>query len=89
LVTARVLKPTRDGDGIPLGCRYQNPILDTREYKVEFPDSSIGTYTANIIAENLAAKSNIESHPYALFVRIEDHRQTDDSRLFKDADNPN
>jgi hypothetical protein len=89
LVTARVLKCTRDGDGIPTGYRHQNPILDTREYEVEFPDSSIGTYTTNVIAENLAAQSDIESHPYALFVGIEDHRWTDDSRLFGDADNPN
>jgi hypothetical protein len=58
LVTARVLKRTRDGDGIPTGSRHQNPILDTREYEVEFPDSSIETYTANVIAENLAAQSD-------------------------------
>jgi hypothetical protein len=73
LVTARVLKCTRDGDGTPTGYRHQNPILDTREYEVKFPDSSIGAYTANVIAKNLAAQSDIESHPYALFVGIEDH----------------
>jgi hypothetical protein len=89
LVTARVLKRRRDGDGIPTGCRHQNPILDTREYEVELPNSSIGTYTANVIAENLAAQSDIESHLYALFVGIKDHRRTDDSRLFEDADNLN
>jgi Reverse transcriptase (RNA-dependent DNA polymerase) len=86
---ARVLKRTRDGDGVPTGYRHQNPILDTREYEVEFPVSSIETYTAKVIAENLAAQSDIESHPYALFVGIEDHRRTDDSKLFEDAGVPN
>jgi hypothetical protein len=31
LVKARVLKRTRDGDGVPTGYRHQNPILDTSE----------------------------------------------------------
>lgn len=45
-VRARVLKRTRDGDGIR---RHTNPILDTRQYKVEFPDGSIDVFTANTI----------------------------------------
>jgi hypothetical protein len=85
----KVLKRTRDGDGIPTGCRHQNPILDTREYEVEFPDSSIETYTTKVIAEYLAAQSDIDSHPYALFVGIKDHWRSDDSRLFEDAGNSN
>jgi hypothetical protein len=53
LITARVLKRTRDGDGIPTGCRNSNPILDTRQYEVQFPDGPVDTYTANVIAEKL------------------------------------
>ena len=89
LVKARVLKRTRDGDGVPTGYRHQNPILDTRQYEVEFPDDSIGTYTANVIAENLAAQADVETHPYDLFIGIEDHRRTDDSLMFEDSNNPN
>jgi hypothetical protein len=36
LATARVLRRTRDGDGVPCGCCNSNPILDTRQYEVEF-----------------------------------------------------
>jgi Reverse transcriptase (RNA-dependent DNA polymerase) len=87
LVKARVLKRTRDGDGIPKGSRHRNPILDTREYEVEFPDNSVSTYTANIIAENLSAQADIEAHPYAMFVGIEDHRKNDDALTSDDVNN--
>lgn len=54
LATARVVRRTRDGDGLPTGCRNSNPILDTRQYKVKVPDGSVDTYTSKVIAENLA-----------------------------------
>jgi hypothetical protein len=53
MVTARVMKRTRDGNGILTGCRSSNPVLHTRQYNVEFTDGSIDTYTANVVAKNL------------------------------------
>jgi hypothetical protein len=73
-VKGRVLKHTRDGDGIPVGIRNANPILDTREYEVVFEDDSVGKYTANIIAEGLQAKADAEANPHAVFTGIVDHR---------------
>jgi hypothetical protein len=47
-----VKRRTKDDDGNPVGKRDANPILDTREYEVEFPDGSIDVYTANTLAED-------------------------------------
>jgi hypothetical protein len=74
LITARDLKRTRDGDGIPTGCQNSNSILDNRQYKVELPDGSVDTYTANAIAENLTAIFYPERQQYALFRDDIDHR---------------
>jgi hypothetical protein len=52
VVRAKVVGWTHGRDSNPLGVRHSNPILDTREYQVEFPDGSTETYTANVIAEN-------------------------------------
>jgi hypothetical protein len=77
LVRARVVKRKRDGDGIPVGKRNSNPILDTRQYDVEFPDGSLDTFTANTIAENLYSQVDQEGRPHVIFKAITDHR-TDD-----------
>jgi hypothetical protein len=76
-VRARVLKRTRDGDGIPIGRRNSNPILDSRQYQVEFPDGSLDTFTANVIAENLYSQVDSEGRPYQIFKAITDHRSDD------------
>ena len=34
-------------------CRDDNPLMDTRKYKVECSDGSTAEYFANIIAENI------------------------------------
>jgi hypothetical protein len=53
VVRAKVVGQMHGRDGNPLGMRHSNPILDTREYQVEFPDGSTVTYAANVIADNL------------------------------------
>ena len=47
-------------DDNPLGMRHSNPVLDTRDYQVEFPDGSTATYAANAIAENLYSQVDDE-----------------------------
>jgi hypothetical protein len=80
LVTARVINRTRDGDGLLTGYRNSNPILDTRKYDVKFPDGSVDTYTANVIAENLSNMIDPEGQQYAFFKGIGDHRYVDHQR---------
>jgi hypothetical protein len=43
----------RNSEGNPVGCSNMKPILDTREYEVEFPDGSIDVLIANSIVECL------------------------------------
>jgi hypothetical protein len=50
--------------GFPVGVRNSNPILDTREYEVQFPDGSTDTFTANLIAKNLYAQVDDEGRSY-------------------------
>jgi hypothetical protein len=55
--------------------------LDTRELEVEFPDGTMDTYSANIIAEpaniiaeNLFAQVDTEGRQYHVLSEIIDHR---------------
>jgi hypothetical protein len=75
-----VIKRSRDGDGLWTGCRNSNPILDTRQYEVEFFDGSVDTYTANVIVENLATMIDLKGQQYALFKGDVDHQYVDHRR---------
>ena len=46
-----------DQDGQPIGRPSNNPLLDSRRYKVEYLDGTTEVLTANIIAENSLAQS--------------------------------
>ena len=51
----RVVKRMRDKDGLPIGTANDNPLVDSRVYKVEFLDGHKSA-VANIIVENLFAQ---------------------------------
>jgi hypothetical protein len=68
-VTAR----KRDADGNPIGQCHSNPILDTREYEVEFVDGATATFTANTIAENIYSQVDTDGRSYLLLSEIIDH----------------
>ena len=67
---AKVIGRKRDQDGNPIGKRNANPILDTREYKVEFQDGATDTFTANIIAENLYSQVDSEGNSFSILDEI-------------------
>jgi hypothetical protein len=75
-VKARVTKRKTDLHGIPLGMRNPDPILDTREYIVEFPDGSLNLFNTNMIIENLISQIDSQGKVHLLFQHISDHRQT-------------
>ena len=52
-----------------------NPLLDTRSYKVDFSDVRTEVLTANIIAENILAQVYEEGHRQMLLDEIIYHRQ--------------
>ena len=69
----RVIKRSRGLDGQPIGRSHANPLLDTREYEVEFTDGAIERYQANIIAENMFAQVDDEGNQFLLLKEITDH----------------
>jgi hypothetical protein len=68
-----VKRRTKDDDGNPVGKRDANPILDTREYEVEFPDGSIDVYTANTLAEAMYSQVDDEGRHVLMLKEIVDH----------------
>jgi hypothetical protein len=83
--TGTVTRRLRDADGKPLGRRNPNPLLDTREYEVEFPDGTMDTYSANIIAENLYSQVDTEGKQYQVISEIIDHRTNGHAVSIDDA----
>ncbi|KAI2491884.1 Reverse transcriptase (RNA-dependent DNA polymerase) [Fragilaria crotonensis] len=77
VVRAKVIGRMHGRDGNPLGMRHSNPILDTREYQVEFPDGSTATYAANVIAENLYSQVDDEGRHFAICKRSPTTRKMD------------
>ena len=73
----RVVERARHPDGRKIGSPHRNPMLDTREYLVEFPDQSRHRYYANTIAENLYSQCDSSGYRFRVLEEIIDHRQTD------------
>ena len=76
---ARVKRRVIDADGTPVGVPNNNPLLDSRQYEVEFADGRSETLTANVIAENILAQVDEHGHRHMLIEEIEDHRTTKDA----------
>jgi hypothetical protein len=65
----------RDLDGNPVGIANQNPILDTHECEVEFPDGSVDVLSVNMIAEAMYAQIDEEGRSYAIVSEILNHQK--------------
>jgi hypothetical protein len=70
---AKVVGRKRDADGIPVGLRNTNPMLDTRQYEVEFADGATDVFTASLIAENLYSQVDEEGNSHSIMSEIIDH----------------
>ena len=73
-------KTTQGGDYI--GKRNLNPMLDTREYIVEFPDGREAEYSANTIAENMYSQCDLDGNQYILLKALVGHK-TDGHKVDK------
>ncbi len=49
----RITKRLRDADGRPIGKAHKKPLLDTREYEIEFFNGHSEALSTNLIAQNL------------------------------------
>jgi hypothetical protein len=72
-------------EGRPIGRPSTNPLLDSRQYEVEFMDGEIEILTANIIAENLLAQVDEEGRRQMFIAEIEDHQINDDAVPVEDG----
>ena len=59
---ARVKQLAIDVGGRPVGTPHENPIMDTRENIVEFPDVLEAKYLVNVIAENMWTQCDVEGN---------------------------
>ena len=73
---AKVKRRKLDDEGKPTGKANNNPLLDSRQYEVEYLDGATEILTANIIAENLLSQVDEEGHQQMLFDEIIDHRRS-------------
>ena len=71
----KVTKRLRDAEGRPIGTANENPLLDTREYAVEFLDGHSESITANLIAQHLYSQIDDEGNRHILLDDIIDHRK--------------
>jgi len=63
----------RDAGGKTRGAANPNPILDSRIYKVQFPDGHTEEYAANVIAEAIYAQVDDEGYEHLLLDEIIDY----------------
>ena len=68
-----------------MGAPHNNPLLDTRQYDVEFRDGTLRAFTANQIATNMFAQVDEEGRRFMLMDEIIDHRKTEDAVSHQDA----
>ena len=71
---AQVKKRVVDHECNTIGEAHNNPLMDMRQYEIEFSDGDLETMTANLIAENIIARVDDEGHEHLTIDEIEDHR---------------
>ena len=76
---AQVKNRAVDHEGLPIGRAHSNPLLDMRQYEVEFNDGDLETMTANLIAENIIARVDDEGNKHLMMDEIEDHHVLEDA----------
>jgi hypothetical protein len=80
---ATVKRRATEIDGTPIGHMHMNPLLDTREYEIEFEDGTTDRYLANSIAENIYAQLDTEGHQHIIIKDIIGHRK-DETAITKE-----
>ena len=82
---AKVTKRLHDKEGRPIGTANDNPLLDTREYEVEFLDGHRESLSANVIAQHMFSQVDEEGHRHLLLDDITDFRKDDTAIDKEDA----
>ena len=85
LQLAQVIERAKHPDGRKTGSPHWNPMLDSREHFLKFPDQSCERCSANAIAENLHSQCNSEGCRFNVLKEIMDHRITSEGLHGEDA----
>ena len=78
------LKRARDNDDNIIGCANEKPILDTREYVVEFKDGEQAELAFNTIAKSMYAQCDPDGNQYVMFDSIVDFRRRKTALCYAD-----
>ena len=84
LTRGRVIRRKRDHEGNAKGRANVNPILDTREFIVEFENGEVDELTANRIAQSMIAMCDEEGRQILVFDDFVDWRRHDDALTLHD-----
>jgi hypothetical protein len=76
MARGRVVSRKQDVSGQPIGRAHSNPILDTRQYNVQFDDGEELELAANMIAESMYSQCDPEGNQYLLLDTFVDYRKT-------------
>ena len=82
---ATVKRCVEDLEGKKAGSYHRNPMMDTREYELEYDDGTHDRYFANVIAKNLYSQVDSEGHQFLVLDEISDHRSNGTSILVADG----
>lgn len=86
-VRGTIVGRAKNPDGIPIGQRNSNPMLDTREYDVKFSDGATESYTTNMIAEHLYSQVDTEGNAFNIIKAIINHK-SDKTAVKRPASGP-
>ncbi len=75
----------RELNGTPIGHVHTNPLLDTREYEMEFKNGTMDRYHANTIAEKMYAHVDNEGKQVLLVQDKVDHGKDDSAIAIDDG----
>ena len=75
----KVIRRKRDTDGNAVGRENDNPIIDTREYCVEFNDGEVSELTSNVISDSMDAVCDESRNEYLMMDSIVDYWKRDKS----------
>ena len=71
----KVIERKRGPDGTPIGRRNDNPIMDTREYVVQYPDGTEDSLTYAKVVEHIYSQIDAEGNQLHIFSDIVGHRK--------------
>ena len=84
MAMGRVIKRARDSDGNPLGTANDNPIVNTRQYIVQFTDGDEAELAAYVIATNMYAQCDPDGNQYVLLDSLIDYRRSTTALCYDD-----